>query len=467
MDLKRKLARLGAPGPAPQPAPPPPEPVLSAVDLERRERIARLRATIDRLESRDRVAMRTAPRPAAVKTPLPGTLDDTPHGPLHRVVQYLPPAHHHGRIAIARALEVRSEIAAALALDPALDGVDLRKMLLLDTETTGLSGGTGTLPFLIGMAWFEDESLRVEQLFLRRPGEERPLLARLAERIAESSCIVTYNGKSFDWPLLRTRAVLNRVPVPTPRAHLDLLHCARRVFARRLGQVRLVQIETEVLGMRRERDVDGAEIPHLYWDFVRGAEGSVISPVIEHNANDLVALAALLATLGERWQDVLPAHEPEDRLGIARVALRHGDLDRAARFAEAAASGGGDAELTVDALLVASSAARARARHDEVLRLLRDALDAAPDDARRAPLHLALAKHLEHRTRDPAAALAHAGRTAAVEGEDACAKRVARLAKKRERDEQREAKRAAREAKRAARALALPLERTTPKSERN
>lgn len=408
-----------------------------------------------------------AARAARPPAPLPGAVEDTPHGALHRVVQYLPPQHCHGRVAVARALGVRSEIAAALALDPALDGVDLRRMLLLDTETTGLSGGTGTLPFLIGMAWFEDESLRVEQLFLRRPGEERPLLARLAERVAESSCVVTYNGKSFDWPLLRTRAVLNRVPLPVPRAHLDLLHCARRVFARRLGQVRLVQIESEVLGMRRERDVEGAEIPHLYWDFVRGAEGSVIAPVIEHNANDLVALAALLATLGERWDDALPAHEPEDHLGIARIALRNGDLDRATRFATAAAEGGASADVRVDALLVATSAARARERHDEVLRLLRDALDAAPDESRRAALHLALAKHLEHRARDVRAALEHAERTAAVEGSEACARRVARLARKRERDEAREAKRAQRQARRAARATAassaaLPLEATLP-----
>nr|MDQ3036359.1 ribonuclease H-like domain-containing protein [Myxococcota bacterium] len=375
LDLKRKLARLGAPA---APAAPPASPTTSAppfappvapFDLERIARIARMRELIERMESRERIAVRAAgPRTGAPPSvPLPGEVEDTPHGPLHRISQLLQPQHCHGRIPIAGALEVPSAIAAALALDPALAGIDLRRMLFLDTETTGLSGGTGTLPFLIGMAWFEDESLRVEQLFLRRPGEERPLLARLAERIAASSCLVTYNGKSFDWPLLRTRAVMNRVAVPTPAVHLDLLHCARRVFARRLGQVRLVQIETEILGMRRERDVDGAEIPHLYWEFVRGAESSTMAPVIEHNANDLIALAGLLAVLGERWQDALPTHEPEDRLGIARIALRHGDLDRATRFAEAAARGGGAPDVTVDALLVATHAARARDRHDEVL----------------------------------------------------------------------------------------------------
>ena len=122
---------------------------------------------------------------------------------------------------------------ASLALDPRLAGVDFRRVLYLDTETTGLAGGTGTVPFLVGLAWFEERSLRVHQLFLRRLGEEAPMLRVLAERMAESSCLVTFNGKSFDWPLLRTRFVLNRVPVPAELPHLDLLHCARRVFKHR------------------------------------------------------------------------------------------------------------------------------------------------------------------------------------------------------------------------------------------
>ena len=459
LDLKRKLARLGV---APAPEPTPPSEPLS----EKQERIGRMRAVIEQMQARDRTAMRAAgPRTPRGPSALPGETVDTDDGPLHRVAQYLQPSHCHGRVPIARALDACPRAVAALALDPELAGVDLRRMLLIDTETTGLSGGTGTLPFLIGMAWFEDESLRIEQLFLRTPGEERPMLARLAERIAASSCIVTYNGKSFDWPLLRTRAVMNRVAVPAPAAHLDLLHCARRVFARRLGQVRLVHIETEVLGMRRERDVDGAEIPDLYWQFVRGHEGSLMAPVIEHNANDLVALAALLASLAERWQDALPAHDPADRLGIAKVALRHGDLERARRFADAAVLGGAGSDVAVDALLVATETENKRARHHEVAGLLREAL-AMSHGERAAAIHLALAKHLEHKGRDPDGALTHAAETARVEGDGACARRVARLTRKRDRriekdrqkaqrDAQRAEKRAARVAATAARSLPL------------
>lgn len=458
MDLKRKLARLQPAGLAPATvAAPAPAPAFAT---DKQERIARMRAVIEQMQARDRAAMRAAgPRAPRGPSALPGETVETGDGPLHRIAQYLEPGHCHGRIPIARALHACPRAVSALALDPALASIDLRRMLLIDTETTGLSGGTGTLPFLIGMAWFEDESLVVEQLFLRTPGEERPMLARLAERLAWSSCIVSYNGKAFDWPLLRTRAIMNRVAVPAPAAHLDLLHCARRVFARRLGQVRLVQIESEVLGMRRERDVDGAEIPELYWQYVRGREGSSMGPVIEHNANDLVALAALLATLVERWQDALPAHDPADRLGIAKVALRHGDLERARRFADAAVSGGAGSDVAVDALLVATEAESKRARHDEVTSLLHDALaisrGSSSGNERAAAIHLALAKHLEHKERDPERALAHAPETARIEGDAACARRVARLTKKRERRIEKEAtkkaKQAERDAKRARR----------------
>lgn len=397
LNLKTKLARLGAP-------------VRGAVP-----------PSFDNAEP---------PRePRATHVPVESTTD----GPLHRIVHRLEPGHRHGHIPIARARKIESHIASALALDSNFANVDFTRMLLLDTETTGLSGGTGTLPFLIGMAWFEDEGLRIEQLLLKRPGEERPLLSRLAERIAESSCIVTYNGKSFDWPLLRTRAIINRVPVPTPNAHLDLLHCARRIFARRLGRVRLVQVESEVLGMVREHDVEGAEIPHLYWDFIRGGEESILTPVIEHNANDLVALAALLAALGERWESALPTHAPADRLGIARLALRHGDFERAIRFAKAAASSTGSADMTVDACLVEIEVARAHRKHEEVCLLLQKAIDACESDERRAALHLALAKHLEHRCGDPQAAMTHAAHTAVAEGTLKSAERMARLLRKHER----------------------------------
>ncbi|RKH92375.1 hypothetical protein D7Y13_37020, partial [Corallococcus praedator] len=274
---------------------------------------------------------------------LPVEARTTSFGTVHVAEQLYAPEHHHGTAPVAAALDVEARLVASLALHPELESVDFTRMLMLDTETTGLAGGTGTVPFLVGLAWFEGRSLRVQQLFLRRMGEEAPMLRLLAERMASSSCLVTYNGKSFDWPLLRTRFVLNRVPVPKELPHLDLLHCARRVFKHRGEGARLVHLESKVLGHHRVDDVDGSLIPELYFRFLRGTDGSELVPVLEHNQKDLLLLAALLGDLVRRFRaEGTEQQDPRDLLGFAVVAERAGDAERALAFAKAAAEGGGN-----------------------------------------------------------------------------------------------------------------------------
>lgn len=436
MNLKRKLSRLTSAGPGSRPplsapnAPPPRPPRALRTDEERRARIEELRGLLGKLIADDRRRMRERPPPPA-RIELPGTLEETPYGPLHRIESWLEPTHCHGKVPIAGATRVNPEIVAKLALDPALGAIDPKRLLFIDTETTGLAGGTGTIPFLIGLAFFEDESLCIEQLVLRRPGEEAPMLRRLAERMEQASCIVSYNGKSYDWPLLRNRFVLSRVPVARTPLHLDLLHCARRIWRRRLGQVRLVNLEAEVLGMHREHDIDGAEIPARFWEFVRGADGSVLAPVIEHNAHDLVALAAILVSLVEHYDASSPAHEPADVLGVAELAVRADDGERARRYAEVAAEGGGPADVTADALWLAAELARKRGDHLARIALLERALAESEDEERKARAHLALSKLYEHRLRDYERALEHARHTAAAEGIAERDHRIARIERKR------------------------------------
>ncbi|HEY0095342.1 MAG TPA: ribonuclease H-like domain-containing protein, partial [Archangium sp.] len=327
MDLKRKLSRLGGigpggkpgakPSPAPQApeaeasaAPPveaPPAPVEAPATAELRKepdpRVVALRRMLgDWAERQGAAVARRGPSAAPRPGPLPVEARTTPHGLIHVSERLLAPDHSHGNAPLAEALDVEPPLVASLALQPGLAGVDFQRMLFLDTETTGLAGGTGTVPFLVGLAWFEGRSLRVHQLFLRRLGEEAPLLRELAARMAQASCLVTFNGKSFDWPLLRTRFVLNRVAPPAELPHLDLLHCARRVFKHRGSGTRLVHLEEQVLGFHRVGDVDGALIPELYFRFLRGGEGSALTPVLEHNVNDLLLLAALLGLLARRFR---------------------------------------------------------------------------------------------------------------------------------------------------------------------
>ncbi len=321
------------------------------------------------------------------------------------------------------ALVAASADIAQVARDPRFAEVDLGRALFVDTETTGLAGGTGTVPFLIGMAWFESESLHVQQLVLPELGREAPMLWLLAERLAAASCVVTYNGKSFDWPLLRNRYVLNRIPAPALPGHLDLLHCTRRVFRRRLERMRLVGIEQEILGFERDDDIDGALIPLCYFDFLRGVPGATLEPVLEHNHHDIVALAALLGAIGARCAS--ESCDPREALSLAEL-LREGEPERARRFAEQAVNGSRSDALTVEALSLLARIDLGAGEHARAAERLSAALALATPECA-PPLHLELAKIYEHRLRDPAAAREHAARSAGAEAAEAQARRLARL----------------------------------------
>ncbi len=365
---------------------------------------------------------------------LVGERRDDGHGRYFRQVHVLEPHHCHGSIPVRGALDACPRMIAKLALDTHLSEIDLSGALFLDTETTGLSMGAGTVPFLIGAAWFEDQSLVIEQLLLENLGEEGPMLTRLRELVERSTCLVTYNGKSYDWPLISSRFVMNRVAPPPTRPHVDLLHMARRVFRPRLGAARLVTMEERVLGMRRERDIDGAEIPGVYWSFLRHKNSAVLALVMEHNANDLVALAALLSVLSDRMEDVHHGDDPIDHLALAKVAVRAKDYERALSFAAAAAEGGGADDVTADAEQLRGELLKRFGEYEGACAAFDAAVEAAGHDRlRSARAHLALTKLWEHRFKRFDRALYHAGHTAPLEGADEITRRRARLERRIER----------------------------------
>ena len=218
-----------------------------------------------------------------------------------------------------------------LAPDAPPEAADPQQWLFLDTETTGLAGGSGTYAFLVGIAWWDAGGLQVEQFFMRDHGEEHSLLVALAERLAERRVLVTFNGKSFDWPLLETRYRMTRsVRPPAARAHLDFLHPARNLWRLRLGSVRLIELERSVLGWNRGPDIMGELMPQIYFDFLRGGPPDALVPVFHHNQMDLRGLAGLacrvLAILGNP-----EAHgkDPLELYGVSRICERRGESRRA------------------------------------------------------------------------------------------------------------------------------------------
>jgi uncharacterized protein len=208
---------------------------------------------------------------------------------------------------------------------------DPRQWLFLDTESTGLMGGTGTYPFMVGIAWWDAGGLEVEQFFMRELSEEHALLLTLAERMAERPVLVTFNGKSFDWPLLETRYRMTRKVRPAaPRAHLDFLHPARNLWRVRLGSVRLAELEKHVLGWNRGADLISEMIPQFYFDYLRGGPPEPLVQIFLHNQMDLRGLAGLASRIVAVLAD--PQADGKDGLelfGVSRICERRGDIVRA------------------------------------------------------------------------------------------------------------------------------------------
>lgn len=407
MDLKRKIARLrGAPAPAPAERDP---------DAEVAARVkAGLKAR--KTPSRTRVSV-------AVRERSGGAAGFAIDGEGLTATQAFDASHAHGAVALRSALDASPEAVARVALDPTLAGFDARRALFLDTETTGLAGGTGTLPFLVGLGGFEGERFVVTQHLVPEPGREGPALERVAARIEACGFIVSFNGKSFDLPLLRTRYAMSLMTAPPDRPHLDLLHVARRIYKSRVEQCRLVTLERDVLGFAREDDVASADVPALYQRFLRDGRLELLDGVARHNRWDIAALAALVGELCAR-ADGLRAEgrfEAEDLLGIARTTWRAGDHRRAIALADALSS---HPSLARDAHLLAAEAHRGQNAPEARVSRLREALALCPSDAR---LHLELARCLERDLSDPVSALAHAERSVGAEEPAKLARRISRL----------------------------------------
>jgi uncharacterized protein len=274
---------------------------------------------------------------------------------------------------------------------------DARRWLFLDTETTGLAGGTGTYAFLIGIAWWDQCGFLVEQFFMRNPAEEKSMLQELAGRLEGADVLVTFNGKSFDWPLLETRYRMCRAgTAKCPPIHLDLLYPSRQLWRMRLASLALCELEKHILALDRGPDIPGETIPIRYFQYLRGGIAEPLVEVFRHNQMDLYGLAALSLEIIRILQDPLGGScRAEELFGVSRMLQKAGESRQAEDLYLRALGKGLPKEAGRIARRELAGMARRRKDYDQANSLWQDLLGDSPETIE---AYEQLAIHCEHRS---------------------------------------------------------------------
>ena len=207
---------------------------------------------------------------------------------------------------------------------------DIRRCLFLDTETTGLSHGAGTVAFLVGVGHVDGPELVIEQYLMREYADEPELIDRLSARMADYDSVCTFNGRTFDMPLLQTRFTMCRMRDRwREMENLDLVTPARRAWKLRLGSCRLANLEAEILGVPREGDLPGSEVPARYFEFMKTGDEALLADIIDHNRQDIATLSTLLIKLCEINDRPDRLTDQRDQFSLGRSLERQGELKAA------------------------------------------------------------------------------------------------------------------------------------------
>jgi len=337
------------------------------------------------------------------------------------------PAHYnHGLSDVGALSEIPPDIFSALGGDESIDAPPER-WAFLDTETTGLAGGSGTVAFLVGVGVISSGGFELKQYFLREPAEEASMLAALANDLARFDVLVTYNGKSFDVPLLETRFTMNRRKAPFTRLkHVDLLHGARRLWRLKLESCRLQELEKRILGHERVGDVGGGFIPNLYFDYLRNGDAAPLEPVLFHNAIDILSLACLTAIIPQAIRQPERLKHGEELAGLARWFRNEDRLEEAASLMRLALKKPMCDELVWETLWQLADIERKLGRHDAALAGWSELSTAANPYQAQALERLAM--HYERREKNAALALEFTLAALAIARTPELEKREARLA---------------------------------------
>ena len=346
--------------------------------------------------------LQARPRSAhSIEQVVPGRFRATTRGDTFVVETAYPAEYRHGHAALSLSASLRT--IAEWAREPRLAQCEPGRLVFLDIETTGLSGGTGTYAFLVGIGRLDGDRFYLTQVFMRDPVEEAALLAALIEFLQPLDALVTFNGKAFDAPVLTARYIVNGYDVPfSSAAHLDLLPLARRLWRERLESRALSSLETHILGATRtEEDIPGWLIPQMYFDYLRSSDARPLKGIFYHNAMDVVAMAALLGHTAQMLDQpfVFAAEHGLDLIAIGRLFEELGRLDEAARLYTRGVEHGVPEKISNETVRRLSFVQRRRGEVQAAVELWREAAH-----TRQIYAYVELAKYYEHKMGDCAEA---------------------------------------------------------------
>ena len=343
-------------------------------------------------------------------------------------------------MALGDLLGIRPAFATFLN-DPRLSKLTFRQMLFIDTETTGLAGA-GTFAFLVGVGFFEQDAFVLRQYFLRDHDDEPAMLAMLAELSDTRPGLVSFNGKSFDIPLLDNRFLMNRMGqwlgVLPALPHLDLLPPARRLWRLRLGSCALTSLERSLLGIRRQKaDVPGYAIPGMYFQFLQDGDGREMARVFYHNQEDIISMVTLAGRALRLFHESEVGEPLFDLLSVGRWRIKLGDVGEGERLLKLAIAGDLPLDTYQLALKELAYLLKRQERREEAVPLWQQLAVTSYEDV--TP-HVELAKHFEWQTQELAMAqqwteralqlAAGFGGNAGISEREALQHRLARLKRK-------------------------------------
>jgi len=269
-------------------------------DIKKRlEKIAKLKKNINKInQSQKEKSIHIVNQEVKIEEVLSGKFISTPFGDSFVRENYFPQDYRCGEVELFQIFQSSAKTISSLARDNRLKDIDINKTVFLDTETTGLAGGAGTYIFLVGVGYFEGDQFCVRQYFMRDYNEERALLSAVNELLSNFEAIVSYNGKTFDVPLIQSRFIMSgmKLSLKNP-GHFDLLYPARRLWKRRLENCSLSTVERDILGVIREDDVPGYLVPEIYFRYLKTKDARALKQVFEHNLQDILSLVALVSRM--------------------------------------------------------------------------------------------------------------------------------------------------------------------------